>query len=370
MSFFALIATNLMRHRIRTLIGVAGIALGVAAMLSVITILQGAIRMFERILNSDSEIIVFERNVSDLFFSSVPTNSIAKLSESSLVDHADPVIFGIVSTPGNPVVTCFGVGPQDSRLRTAKWQQGNVAAFAKGGKNVALGARAADFLKANLGDVVSIGRGQFTVAGVIRSENGFEDGGVFMPFETAQDFFHKNGVASIATVKLKNKESKEQFKQFVKEQFPDLIALEHQEFSRSYSQFKILQTTAWTVGACAFCLGGLSVANTMIMSVFTRIREIAILRVCGFSRSQVGSLILGESGIIAACGILLGVALSHSSMLALRSLPLLQGYIDPRLEPKLLGEVALLALLTGLAGSLYPAWYAARIRAAQALRFE
>ena len=72
MIFFTLILTNLRRHRVRTLIGVAGIAFSVAAMLTVVTILQGAIGMFERILSNDSEIIVFERNVSDLFFSSVP----------------------------------------------------------------------------------------------------------------------------------------------------------------------------------------------------------------------------------------------------------------------------------------------------------
>ena len=49
-------------------------------------------------------------------------------------------------------------------------------------------------------------------------------------------------------------------------------------------------------------LGGLSVANTMIMAVFGRIRELAILRVCGFSRWQVARLILGESVLVAATG--------------------------------------------------------------------
>ncbi len=72
MIFLKLIVTNLRRHRIRSLISVAGIAFSVAAMLTVVTILQGAIGMFSGILSSDSEIIVFERNVSDLFFSNVP----------------------------------------------------------------------------------------------------------------------------------------------------------------------------------------------------------------------------------------------------------------------------------------------------------
>lgn len=66
MIFFKLIFTNLLRHRIRSLISVAGIAFSVAAMLTIVTVLQGAVGMFSGILSSDSEIIVFERNVSDL----------------------------------------------------------------------------------------------------------------------------------------------------------------------------------------------------------------------------------------------------------------------------------------------------------------
>lgn len=369
MTFLNLIFTNLRRHRIRTLIGMAGIAFGVAAMLSVITILQGAIRMFEHILNTDSEMIVFEKNVSDLFFSSVPTNHITEIKRSSLVAHADAVLFGIVSTPGNPVVTCFGVGPNDSRLRSAEWVQGEAKRFGEA-REVVLGARAVNFLKAGVGQEIEIGNEKFTVGGIIRASNGFEDGGVFMPLESAQRFFHKAGVASVATVKLKRKEDRGAFKKMIERGYPNLIALENQEFSKSYSQFKILKTTAWAVGGCAFLLGGLSVANTMIMSVFTRIREIAVLRVCGFSRAQVSGLVLGESMLVSIAGVLCGIAMSYLAMQALRSLPVLQGYVDPRLEGVLLLQVALVAGLTGIAGAIYPAWYGARIQAAQALRFE
>ncbi len=52
--FLKLILTNLRRHRIRSSISVAGIAFSVAAMLTVVTILQGAIGMFSSILSNDS----------------------------------------------------------------------------------------------------------------------------------------------------------------------------------------------------------------------------------------------------------------------------------------------------------------------------
>src|SRR5258708_39037692 len=106
MIFFKLILTNLRRHRIRSLISIAGIAFSVAAMLTVVTILQGAIGMFSSILSSDSEIIVFERNVSDLFFSNVPAFLPNEISTWSTVSHADPVLFGIVSSTDHPIITC------------------------------------------------------------------------------------------------------------------------------------------------------------------------------------------------------------------------------------------------------------------------
>jgi len=369
-TFWPLIWTNLRRHRIRTTIGMAGIAFGVAAMLSVITILQGAIRMFERILSDDSEFVVFERDVSDLFFSNVKVEDIAVMDGWPMVQHAHPVLFGIVSSPENPVITCFGVAPDDARLVSSEWLQGALSDFNEDAHGVVLGERAASFLKTGAGKEVTIGKGTFRVLGVVRASNGFEDGGVFMPLTLAQDYFHKEGVASVATVKLTRKEDRARFKKAVEEHWDGLIALEHEEFSRTYSQFRILKSTAWAVGGCAFLLGGLSVANTMIMSVFTRIREIAILRVCGFSRPQVAWLIFGESGVISAAGVVIGGALSQLGLLLLQRLPMLQGYVEPRLEPSVLGAVVGLALLTGLAGALYPAAYGMRIQAAEALRFE
>ena len=47
MRFLALVVINLRRHRLRALIGVAGIGFGVAAMLTILSIVNGAIGMFE-----------------------------------------------------------------------------------------------------------------------------------------------------------------------------------------------------------------------------------------------------------------------------------------------------------------------------------
>ena len=188
MIFLRLILTNLRRHRIRSFISIAGIAFSVAAMLTVVTILQGAIGMFSGILSSDSEIIVFKRNVSDLFFSNVPATAVQQIAGWSMVEHADPVLFGIVSSEDHPIITCFGVTSSDARIRKAVWIEGSRADFGQHADDVVLGERAAEFLKTSLNSHVQIGHGTFHVIGIMRTTNGFEDGGVFMPLASAQSW--------------------------------------------------------------------------------------------------------------------------------------------------------------------------------------
>jgi putative ABC transport system permease protein len=352
------------------LISVAGIAFSVAAMLTVVTVLQGAIGMFSSILSNDSQMIVFERDVSDLFFSNVPGEAAAQISDWAMVAHANPVLFGIVSSEGHPIITCFGVTSSDARIQKAAWLEGDRSNFGQHDDDIVLGARAAGFLAAALGSRVQIGHAAFHVIGVLKTANGFEDGGVFMPLRSAQTFFHKQDTSSVITVKLRDKEGAGAFKNMVKTRYPNLIALEDAEFTRSYSQFRILKATAWAVGGCGLLLGGLGVANTMIMSVFTRIREIAILRVNGFSQVQIGAVVFGESAVVSVFGALMGLLVGSCFLYALKLIPALDGYIDPTIHPLLLMVVLALALLTGIAGALYPAVYAMRVRAVEALRFE
>ncbi len=370
MRSLSLVFTNLRRHRLRALIGVAGIAFGVAAMLTILGIVNGAIGMFERILSSDSHYLVFERNVSDLFFSSVPEADAQAIRALPNVASAHPLLFGVVSSPGFPVITCFGLEADDPRLTHAEWREGSRERFGARDDEIFLGSRAADFLQTPTGEDVTIGAQHYRVAGVIRTENGFEDGGVFLPLRSAQAFFHRPGVCSVVAVTLRNTAEGAAFKRAVESAHPRLIALENREFSQSYNSFRILKMTAWAVGLCAFLLGGLGVANTMLLSVFSRIREIAVLRVCGFSQLQVSALVLGEATAIACAGLVVGLLLGGGVLLALPHAPQFQGYVQANVNGWVLLGITATAVVTAVAGAIYPARFAGRIQPAEALRYE
>lgn len=370
MHFSRLVFLSLWRHRIRAAIGSAGIAFGVAAMLSVLSVVLGAIGMFEKILSIDSQYLVFERNVSDLFFSSVHRDQLEKIRTIDEVAQASPLLFGIVSSPGHPVITCFGIEPVDPRFNKAEWVAGSLGDWMKQPRQVLLGKRAAEFLEIGVGEEVEVGAARFTVAGIISTENGFEDGGVFMPLPLAQEYFHREDISSIIAVKLRDGADGESFARQVEALFPGLIALENEAFKSSYSQFRILKATSWAVGLCAFLLGGMGVANTMLLSVFSRIRELAVLQVCGFSKPQVGALILMEAAFLALVGSIAGFIAGYGMLEILKSVPQLQGYVQGITDTWVWVTIFLTAEVTSILGSLYPAWFAMRIQPAEALRYE
>jgi putative ABC transport system permease protein len=225
-------------------------------------------------------------------------------------------------------------------------------------------------LKATAGDIIPIGKGSFRVGGIFQTANGFEDGGVFMPLLLAQAFFHRENLVSIAAIKLKHEGDGAALKAAVASRFQSLIALENREFNQSYSQFRILNAMSWAVGITSFLLGGMGVANTMLMSVFSRVREIAILRVCGFSKSQVAGLVFGEAAVVAGFGTAGGFAVGLMALKAMNAAPQLQGYIQAIIRPDIVAAIVAIAFITAFGGALYPAYFASTIQPADALRFE
>jgi putative ABC transport system permease protein len=119
-------------------------------------------------------------------------------------------------------------------------------------------------------------------------------------------------------------------------------------------------------------LAGVGVANSLLIQVLARRRELALLRTLGVSRAQTLRLLLLEGVLIGAVGGLFALALGH--LLAAVGVAFLDRFtlFDYRLWPSWSASLQVLglAVLTCAAAALYPALAANRISSAESLHYE
>ena len=124
------------------------------------------------------------------------------------------------------------------------------------------------------------------------------------------------------------------------------------------------------VAIISLVVGGLSVINTMAMSVAERTREIGIRRAIGGSRGRIIRALVAEAGLIGLIGGLIGLGLGALVVVLANEAGRAGGTVLFDLTP----ETALFAVgfstILGMLAGVIPAWSAARLDPVAALRYE
>jgi putative ABC transport system permease protein len=124
------------------------------------------------------------------------------------------------------------------------------------------------------------------------------------------------------------------------------------------------------VAAISLVVGGLSVINTMAMTVAERTREIGIKRAIGGSRARIVRELVAEAGVIGLIGGVVGLALGTVVVMLANEASRAGGTVLFDLTPQTaLFAVGFSTVLAMVAGIL-PAWGAARLDPVTALRYE
>jgi len=114
-------------------------------------------------------------------------------------------------------------------------------------------------------------------------------------------------------------------------------------------------------------------ANTMYAAVAQRTREIATMRVLGFTRTEIWLSFIAESAFIGLLGGAAGAALGFVTLNGMRAgtvnwVTFSDMAFRLAVTPELAGGAVVMAALVGVAGGFFPAWRASRVPIARALR--
>jgi putative ABC transport system permease protein len=118
------------------------------------------------------------------------------------------------------------------------------------------------------------------------------------------------------------------------------------------------------LGAVALLVGGVGIANVMVISVLERRSEIGLRRALGATRRHVGVQFLAESLLLAACGGICGTLLGAAVTIGYAQS---EGWTATVPPIALAGGVGV-AVAVGAVAGLYPALRAARLSPTEALR--
>lgn len=277
-----------------------------------------------------------------------------------------PKILGAMDVNGQRVML-MGVLPE-MEFKLKKWWTVNGRPL-EDTHDLVAGSVVAKRLGLKMGDQVEIGGETFTLTGILSKTGSQDDQILIASLSTLQRLLGKEGTVSLVEVAALCADCPvEDMVNQISTALPgaDVNAIQQVVKTRMHAlnQFR---NFSMAVAAVVLLVGALVVFVTMMGSVTERTREIGIFRALGFRRAHVMKLILFESTVVSIVAGILGFVVGMGVTYLV--LPLMtENEVSLHWDPILGGSAVLLALMVGLSASFYPALKASRLDPTEALR--
>jgi len=260
-----------------------------------------------------------------------------------------------------------GVEPEQERIVKSWWEVGK-GNYLDGTDQVIVGAIAADLLKLNVGDTVSLNESTVKVAGILKETGASDDYQLFAPLATVQKAFNKENVISSLDIRaLCNACPVEMIADSINKNIPGVRAIAVKQIAKSeLGLVEKMNSLMFALAGITLMVGLFGVVNTMMSSVHERTKDIGIMRAVGASRKQIIKIFIFEAVVIGIIGGVAGYVLGTA--LAYLVGPLVfEGtavYFVPQYFPLALA----VSIVVAVAAAVYPAMKASEIRVADSFR--
>lgn len=216
-----------------------------------------------------------------------------------------------------------------------------------------------------LGERVTLAKHTFTVSGVYDPPSGAR---IKAPFETLAQMLEAPGRCSMVFVQCRTADEQEAVHRRLREAFPTDQLIFVRDLPSLYAGgLPALDVFLRVVVGLALVISVLIVSLAMYTSVVERTREIGVLKSLGATNAFILAVIEQEALLLSGVGVLLGVGLAYVGRWWIVNFT---AFHAVEFEPVWLATAAVVALVAGCGGALYPAWRAMRLDPVEALRYE
>lgn len=362
-----MVLKNLLRRATRSLLTIAGIAIGVAAVVALGAMAQGIAKNYTSAVGLSNDLLVTQANAYDIVFSSLDETIGDRLRAVPGVENVEAGVFGWINVDSIPYFLVYGYEPGSVAAAHYRIVEGKPVT---GAKQIALGRRGAEALKLGVDDILRVYGVPYRIVGIYETGQGMEESGGVVTLEDAQTITQKQRQVSLFQVGVQRNANIDQVVARIQNIDKEITVTKSSEYEGNEQMMASLQGFAWGIAAIAILIGGLGMMSAMVMSVMERTREIGTLRAMGWSRWMVIRMILGEAIGLSAIGGLIGIALGTGLAWLAGQAPGVGAFLEGSFTPAIFIQGMVTALLLGVIGGLYPSWTAANLQPVEALRYE
>jgi len=394
MRLYQVTAKDTLRRKRRAIYTALGVAVGVAVVVAVLTITYaGEKKIYGELDKYGPNMMVtpavndMDLRLGDLRLGSlaVGDNYIAEDKLPEIREIADGAIREALGIDGEEDIATIapklymtariketsvmvvGFDPEQEMLIKSWWR---IAAgdYPEQPNEAILGARTSTILDVYLGDSIAIEGQGVRVVGILEETGSDDDYQLFVPLKTAQIIFDKEGLISSADVRaLCSACPVTDIADMVNSELPGVRAIAVKQIAETEMNLMgKVNRFMLALAGITLVVGSFGVVNTMMSSVYERIKDIGIMKAIGASRIQIIKMFLYEAIVIGLAGGILGYMIG--TLLSYVIGPLIFADLEVSYAPQYIAPALGLAILIAVIGSIYPAYRASRISVADSIR--